>query len=50
MSDWENDGVPCPCDDCVMDCDAWDSQFCCIYCHWYYGDDPPCEDCNPMDI
>lgn len=27
------------------------SKYCCTYCRWYYGDiEPPCEDCDPMDV
>lgn len=38
---------PCPCDECGVDCDYWDRQYCWAYCRWYYGDtEPPCEFCG----
>lgn len=41
----------CPCDDCNRSCDGWEMHFCCTYCEWFYGDDePPCDECDPMDI
>jgi len=44
-------GEPCPCDECGVDCDYWDSKYCCTYCRWCYGDkEPPCEICDPMDV
>ena len=42
-----------PCDDCPSRdaCDGWEARFCCTLCRWNYDDnDPPCEDCDPMDI
>ena len=46
-----NERDDCPCDDCGMDCDMWDSRCCCTYCEWLYGDDDtPCDTCDPMDI
>ena len=51
MSDWIENDEPCPCDNCVMDCDIWDSSHCCIYCEWLYGDGcTPCDTCDPMDV
>lgn len=51
MSDWIENDEPCPCEDCVMDCDIWDSSHCCIYCEWLYGDGcTPCDTCDPMDV
>jgi hypothetical protein len=40
-----------PCDDCPTkdSCDGWEAQFCCTLCRWF-GDNPPCEECDPMDI
>lgn len=44
-------GEPCPCDECGVDCDYWDRQYCWAYCRWYYGDtEPPCEDCDPIGV
>lgn len=42
----------CPCNDCGMSemCDGWEAQFCCTRCMWQFDGDPPCEDCDPMDI
>ena len=46
-----DDDEPCPCDDCEMSCDMWDSRYCCSYCQWFHGDsEPDCDDCNPWDI
>jgi hypothetical protein len=39
-----------PCDNCDMPCDGWEAQFCCTRCHWLFGEDTPCDDCDPMDI
>ena len=45
------DDEPCPCDDCDMNCDQWDSRYCCDYCRWLSGDlEPDCVDCDPWDI
>lgn len=42
----------CPCDDCPTKdvCDGWEAQSCCERCHWLFGEDTPCDDCDPMDI
>ena len=41
----------CPCVECGESCDEWESQFCCEYCRWLYGDtETPCDDCDPADI
>lgn len=37
-----------PCDNCDMNCDGWDAQFCCTLCEYLGGRD--CEDCDPWDI
>ena len=41
-----------PCSECsrVEYCDGWEAQFCCKRCMWEWGDDPPCDDCDSMDI
>lgn len=39
-----------PCDACDYNCDGWDAQFCCTLCMYLYGDDTPCDTCDPMDI
>lgn len=45
--DWEE---PYPCDTCGRDCDIWEMQFCCKLCIYHYGNDTPCENCDPYDI
>lgn len=42
----------CPCEDCEYadSCDNWEAEFCCDLCRWQYGDDTPCDTCEPMDI
>ena len=41
-----------PCDTCDErdTCDGWEAQFCCRLCQWRYGEDTPCDECDPMDI
>lgn len=41
-----------PCEDCASAdmCDGWEKRFCCDRCHYIFGEDTPCEDCDPMDI
>lgn len=43
---------PCPCDDCGMEesCDHWEARYCCTRCRWLFGENTPCDDCDPMDI
>ena len=44
--DW--DDIDYPCDNCGMDCDGWEAQFCCRLCEYRGGGN--CDDCDPMDI
>jgi hypothetical protein len=37
-----------PCNECGLDCDGWDTQFCCKLCEYNGGGD--CENCDPHDI
>lgn len=48
----ENYETNYPCDDCGSkdDCDHWETVFCCTLCNYNYDGDPPCENCDPMDI
>lgn len=44
-----------PCENCSMDCDAWEMQGCCLRCQALNGTDDPellgCDDCTaPEDI
>lgn len=41
-----------PCETCPErdSCDGWEAQFCCTLCRYQYGDNPPCDICNPWDI
>ena len=48
MSNYYDDN---PCEDFerAYFCD-WEARFCCTRCHYVFGEDTPCEDCDPMDI
>lgn len=47
--DWDIDREYCPCNDCGMDCDAWEMLACCTLCAWNAGTNDPdilgCETC-----
>ena len=45
-----NDEYPCDACDYKDSCDGWDAQFCCTLCMYLYGDNTPCNTCDPMDI
>ena len=46
----ENYKEDSPCSDCPVTCDHWESRFCCALCRYTYGEDTPCDTCDPGDI